>query len=273
MDFEKVLLAVCPHGKREHIIGFAASMTWMVSYAELSTPRRLGVFIGQCAHESDGFRTMSEYASGKAYNGRKDLGNVLPGDGPRYKGRGAIELTGRTNYRAAGKALGVDLEGKPEQAATWPLAGMVSAWFWRTKGLNSYVDTSSDEVAIKASTHRINGGYNGLAQRTRYIKAAWAALGDLKGALTDAAKKETRAAKNKAASAGAVSTSAAIAGATPALRPGSAHGPDYAALGQFGEWALILGGVALLALTAWLVIKIRAHRRAAAALTRAAEGI
>ena len=65
----------------------------------LSNDKRISNFIGQCAVESDMFRVAIEYASGTAYNFRKDLGNTQPGDGPRFKGRGLIQLTGRANYK------------------------------------------------------------------------------------------------------------------------------------------------------------------------------
>lgn len=68
-------------------------------------------------HESDHWRTMEEYASGKAYEGRKDLGNTQPGDGVRFKGRGLVQITGRTNYTRWSVRLGVDLIQYPEKAA------------------------------------------------------------------------------------------------------------------------------------------------------------
>jgi predicted chitinase len=68
-------------------------------------------------HESDRFRTMEEYASGAAYEGRADLGNTQSGDGRRFKGRGFVQITGRRNYTDWAKRLGIDLVGNPALAA------------------------------------------------------------------------------------------------------------------------------------------------------------
>lgn len=138
---------------------------------EINTNLRIAHFLAQLAHESDHFRTMREYASGKAYEGRKDLGNIHRGDGVRYKGRGPIQLTGRANYEAYGKILGVDLVGKPELAETPEIGVRIACEYWKQKNLNVWADRND----IKTITRRINGGYNGLASReamyNRAIKA------------------------------------------------------------------------------------------------------
>jgi predicted chitinase len=67
-------------------------------------------------HETDQGRSMVEYASGKAYEGRDDLGNTQPGDGPLFKGRGFVQITGRKNYQRYSDLLGIDLVGNPDLA-------------------------------------------------------------------------------------------------------------------------------------------------------------
>ena len=116
-----------------------------------------------------------EFASGKAYEGRKDLGNTQPGDGVRYKGRGPIQITGRANYRAAGRALGLDLEGNPVLAQKPSVGFKTALWFWNTKSLSNYADCSQSNFDV--ITKRINGGYNGKADRDQKYAKAKAVLG------------------------------------------------------------------------------------------------
>jgi predicted chitinase len=141
--------------------------------AGITTPRRMAAFLAQLAHESGELRYMEELAIGDAYEGRRDLGNTQPGDGRRYKGRGPIQLTGRANYKAAGQALGVDLEGNPALAAAPEVGFRVAAWFWRTRELNGLADAGN----FDAITRRINGGFNGKAERDAYHARARAVLG------------------------------------------------------------------------------------------------
>lgn len=127
-------------------------------------------FLAQVAHESDGFRTATEYASGRAYEGRADLGNVQPGDGVRFKGRGLIQLTGRENYATFSNAMwqGDLFLRSPELVAQLPWAVLAAGWFWKRKGLNALADRD-DVVAV---TRRINGGTNGLEDRKRRLAQA-----------------------------------------------------------------------------------------------------
>lgn len=128
---------------------------------EIVTGLRLAHFMGQCAHESGGFRYMEEIASGQAYEGRRDMGNTQPGDGRRYKGRGPIQLTGRANYRDFGRDVGIDFEAHPEIVAFPSIGLMAACRYWFGRGLNAKAD-ADDLIGI---TRAINGGTNGLEDR------------------------------------------------------------------------------------------------------------
>lgn len=132
------------------------------------TPRRIEHFLAQAAHESDGFCTTEEYASGAAYEGRRDLGNTQKGDGKRYKGRGIFQLTGRANYRRFGQLLGRDLEGNPELAAEPVTSLRIACLYWRDRKIGVPAD-ADDLITV---TRLINGGRNGLEDRRRYLGIA-----------------------------------------------------------------------------------------------------
>jgi predicted chitinase len=140
--------------------------------AAITTRKRRAAFLAQLAHESGELRYFEELASGEAYEGRRDLGNTQKGDGRRYKGRGPIQLTGRNNYRAAGKALGIDLENNPARAAAVDVGFRTAGWFWTNRKLNGYADQGN----FREITRRINGGYNGLAQRQAFYNHALGVL-------------------------------------------------------------------------------------------------
>lgn len=138
------------------------------TYGILNSGLRLAHFVAQVAHESGGFRYMEEIASGQAYEGRANLGNTQAGDGKRYKGRGPIQLTGRANYRAYGRALGFDFERRPEMVALPSVGMLVACRYWSEKNLNAFAD--ADDVTT--ITKRINGGTNGLAERRALLVTA-----------------------------------------------------------------------------------------------------
>ncbi|MBY6239762.1 glycoside hydrolase family 19 protein [Methylosinus sp. Sm6] len=171
-DWAGVMRALCPHGRAEIVAGAAEATPRVIEIASLTTPRRQAHFLAQIAHESAGMRTTVEYASGAAYEGRKDLGNTQRGDGARFKGRGLIQLTGRANYMAYGLELGLDLVGKPELAAQFPAAALTAALYWRKRAIN----VPADRDDCEAVTRKINGGVNGLADRKSYLAVAKRAL-------------------------------------------------------------------------------------------------
>lgn len=134
--------------------------------------RRLAHFLAQLCHESDSWRTTVEYASGADYEGRANLGNTEPGDGPRYRGRGLIQLTGRHNYRWASGLLGIDLVAAPEQAAEPALSLRIACLYWADRDLNRLADAND----LRGLTRLINGGTNGIAHRRQCHRRAVTAL-------------------------------------------------------------------------------------------------
>ena len=135
---------------------------------------REAAFLAQIAHESGELRYVEELATGEAYEGRDDLGNLYTGDGVRYKGRGLIQLTGRGNYEECGEALGLDLIGCPELLEEPVNACRSAAWFWHSHGLNELAD-KQDFLRI---TKRINGGTNGWHERQKYYQRALEVIGE-----------------------------------------------------------------------------------------------
>lgn len=129
-------------------------------------------FLAQVAHESDGFKTATEYASGRAYEGRKDLGNTQAGDGVRFKGRGLIQVTGRANYTAYSKwKYGDDrVVRSPEMLAQLPDAVDAAAWYWTVARPKIAAMARVDNLV--GVTKAINGGTNGLADRAKQLDQA-----------------------------------------------------------------------------------------------------
>jgi predicted chitinase len=137
--------------------------------ADIDTGYRMAHYLSQIGYESGGLRWMEEMADGSEYEDRPDLGNIHPDDGSRYKGRGAIRLTGRDNYRRVGRALGVDLEGDPERAKEPDVAFRIAAWYWTDRGINRFADLG--DAGVEPVTYAVDDGYLGIAdRRTHYFE-------------------------------------------------------------------------------------------------------
>ena len=158
------LLQILPNAGQ--VAGFFVPVlnTAMNRYQIVGT-KRVAAFIAQIGHESGQLKYVKEIwgptAAQARYEGRKDLGNTVAGDGSKYRGRGLIQITGRANYMACGEALALDLIKQPELLEKPQHACMSAAWFWATKGLSTLADAGQfDKI-----TRRINGGQNGAADR------------------------------------------------------------------------------------------------------------
>ena len=171
---------------------------------EINTPLRAAAFLAQLAHESGQLRFMEEIFGPTAAQRRyepvtslsKTLGNTQRGDGFRFKGRGPIQLTGRANYERFGGLLGIDLVGNPPLAAPPEVGFRIAGLFWKNRGLNPLADAQN----FREITRRINGGFNGLADRLNFYARAKAVLGVGSGAAPSGA---TRAGASMPGRAGA----------------------------------------------------------------------
>lgn len=195
-----VLYRAVPIISRARAAELLPQVTEGLAMSACTNPRRVAMWLAQCGHESDGFATTEEYATGDAYDTRTDLGNTpqVDGDGRLYKGRGWIQCTGKNNYRKFSQwAHGQGLVPSPTWFVDNPLAlsemrwaAIVSAWYWTVDQprLNEYADAGDVENASKAINAPAWIGTprraNGIEDRTnRYTQAI--ALGDELLALID----------------------------------------------------------------------------------------
>lgn len=170
--------------------------TWMNAICptyEIDTAREYCHFIAQACHETDHFKTLREYASGSAYEGRADLGNTQPGDGIRFRGRGIFQTTGRANYLQLGIKKGRrDLFINAPELLEQPEYAVWSACeFWQTRGLNDAANHADADVLkkkyrgniidvspVEYISLTINGGYRGMDERKKYYALAQQVLVD-----------------------------------------------------------------------------------------------
>lgn len=142
----------------------------------LDRPHRLAHYLGQITHECHDFRYDREIwgptSAQKRYDTRTDLGNTpeRDGDGYRYRGRGPIQITGKSNYgqftrwcRENISRDAPDFVADPDRVNDDPWEGLVALWYWSTRNLNRWADQGD----ARTITRRINGGFNGLTDRLR----------------------------------------------------------------------------------------------------------
>lgn len=137
----------------------------------MNTINRVAMFLAQVGEESSSLRYTEEIADGSAYNGRIDLGNTQPGDGPRFKGRSFIQITGRTNYTnfsqwAFSKGLVPTADyfiKNPTYLSNYNFAWLGAIWYFTVARPN--LNRLADSGDVVAATRAVNGGLNGLADR------------------------------------------------------------------------------------------------------------
>jgi putative chitinase len=168
---QQQLQSIAIYGSPQKVATYLPMLNDTMAKYDITTALRAAHFLAQIIHESGSFNYTVELDSGMAYEYRADLGNTQKGDGPLYKGRGFIQLTGRANYAHYGLFVHDDLINHPDLVATKYPAD-VSGWFWASHSLNALADADN----VNAITRMINGGYNGLQDRIFYLQKAKAVL-------------------------------------------------------------------------------------------------
>ena len=175
MITEAQVRRIMPNVTTARVADFVRSFNDWSDKFGIDTPLRAAHYLAQVAHETGELRYLEEIASGEKYEGRADLGNTQPGDGRRFKGRGCLQTTGRVNYQAYADSewCNGDLMSHPEWLAKFPGAQKSAMYYWKKNGLNTLASRDDANAVCK----RINGGYNGLAQRKYYLRVAKRVLG------------------------------------------------------------------------------------------------
>ena len=199
IDFD-MLRHIMPQAKDNDIQHYLSAIQTRLATFDINTPLRVAHFIAQVAHESGQFKYKVENLNYSAralrlvfgkyfhtddiaeqyarnpekianvvYANRMGNGDIGSGDGWKYRGRGLIQLTGKENYRTCGNAIGLPLVDQPDALEKDPnVAVMTACYFWHSRHLNQYADQDD----LKSITKRINGGYNGLEERAKFLNKA-----------------------------------------------------------------------------------------------------
>lgn len=203
MVTKEQLIQIFPKITKENLDEIWQPLNDAMAEFNIDTPARKAMFLAQCAHESATFNRVTENLNYRAetllkifpkyyktlneavaharkpelianrvYSSRMGNGDANSGDGYRYRGRGLIQLTGKTNYTECSKGLNVDLIKTPEYLETAVGASRSAAWFWSHNSLNKFADAGD----VVGATKRINGGTNGLEERIELYKRAKSVL-------------------------------------------------------------------------------------------------
>lgn len=174
-------LATCTGATAIRADAWALPITSAMSMYQINTPARQAAFLAQIGYESGGMNWTTELweptdaqkeyepPSAKA----SQLGNTQPGDGYLFRGRGLIQITGRANYDAVGRALCLDCTANPALLTQPEWAAQSAAWWWSMHGLNALADADNYEAITRA----INGGLTGYVGRCTLWAQAKQALG------------------------------------------------------------------------------------------------
>jgi putative chitinase len=186
-------------GNNPYLDNWVHALNEILPDYEINTPQRMAAFIAQCAHESGGFKFLTENLNYRAvtlrklfskyfptdalaqeyekkpekianriYGGRMGNGPEETGDGFRYCGRGLIQLTGKANYQNFADSIETPVEEVSEYLQTFEGAVQSACWFWESNNLNALADAGD----IKMMTKKINGGFIGLEDREKHYNHA-----------------------------------------------------------------------------------------------------
>lgn len=186
---EEQLKKIFPNAKTEKIIFYTEAFNRVFPKYEIDTHRRIAAFLGQVGVESGELRYDKELPSkwnkknpndvneptGTLYEGRVNLGNKMAGDGPKYIGRGILQLTGRANYASMSAKIGYDLVNKPELACNAEISTRIACQYFKDRGLLPLADVwNLDEV-----TRKVNGSAKlHLKERVAYSEKALQVLSE-----------------------------------------------------------------------------------------------
>ena len=203
-SLDPALRAVAPHLSDSQRMAWGAALAIPLRRGGITSSRALAAFLGQCAFESAGFRTLEEdltYSAdrlcqvwpnrfpnvadavpcaneperlaNRVYANRMGNGDEASGDGWLFRGRGLIQITGRTAYQQFARAMNMPLQQAVAHAASVAGAAESAVWFWTAHQLNPLAEAWS----LDSITRKINGGLNGAAERTRLCDAALQVIG------------------------------------------------------------------------------------------------